>query len=188
MGAFAKVTIMDLRRFLCIIALVAPFAAHAQDEAPARTWSTFTSSDGSFSISMPATPAEQVTETPVEGATLTTTAYSLNLGAEGFYFVSYTDNPGLKKSDPDSAYDGIQSELEGAGTLLEQKPVTVDGFKGREIRLEMTAKQPGDVLTTARVLVAGDRLYQMLVSRQKATTSPEDQARFLDSFKILKKP
>ena len=177
---------MNSTRILCILLIAAPVLA--QEESPNRTWSSFSSSDGSFSIMLPATPAENVTETPVEGATLKTTSYSLNPGAEGFYFVSFTDNPGLKASPPEEAFDGVQTELESAGTLLEQMPVSIDGFSGREIRIEMTAKQPGDVLTTARVFVVGDRLYQLLVSRQKATTSPEDQDRFLDSFKILKKP
>jgi len=166
-----------------VLAFAAVASAEEAAAPPARTWIDFESTDGSFSISLPGQPAEKVTETPIGTGTVKTTTYTLNLGPGGFYFVSYTDNV----SKPADAFDSVQKELAKQGTVLEKKDITLDGAPGREISLEMTAKQPGDILTTVRVFAVGGRLYQVLTTHQKATTSAADQKRFLDSFKVLKK-
>lgn len=174
-----------------LISTALAFAAEEPKPAapPAPAWIDFEATDGSFSISLPAQPAEKVTETPVEGkAPIVTTAYTLNMGPGGFYFVSYTDNPGLKKSKPEAAFDAVQQELAKQGTVQGQQEVSIDGFPGREISVDMTAKQPGDISSIVRVYVVGGRLYQTLTTHQKATTPVGVPRKFHDSFKLLKKP
>jgi hypothetical protein len=136
----------------------------------------FKSSDGGFSVLMPGNPEKK--EIPVMD--LKTTAYGVNV-RNGAYAVGYMDVPPGRPISLDGAIKGISTQHQG--TVQTTKDFTLGGSTGKEF--EVQTKQPQGY-ASGRVIVVGNRFYQVLAMGTNARLSDPDVRKFLDSFKLVK--
>jgi hypothetical protein len=148
-------------------------------------WETI--NDDGFSLSMPGKPSKDDSTVESAAGPLPLRMYTLTKGFEG-YITGYTEYPDIvfTSSKPEALLDGAQ---EGAisnvkGEVTSQRPITVNGYSGREIVGTSPAQNVG---FTARVILAKPRMY-MLVYTQYDKDKPisADGTKFLESFRITK--
>jgi hypothetical protein len=151
-------------------------------------WQTFTSKNGHFAVLMPGTPKSDVDS--VETLIGTVDLHSFMVETDEFaYFVAYGDFPPtfVQGADTDAMLDGAR---EGAladvrGTLVSERRISVQGFPGRELWIEASAgNQKG--LAQARMILVGNRFYQVLVVGPKERFAESQAERFLNTFQVIR--
>lgn len=152
--------------------------------APAGT-ETFTSLEGRFSITLPKqisgyTPQSANTpEGRIEGSLFNWRT------AEGSFIVGYTQRPEavepMGKRALDILRDSAIASGQGKAKLLSETDISLDGHPGRELKVEFP-----DGITTARIYLVRNRIYQAIVSLPPGSKTQEPKAiKILDSFKLL---
>jgi hypothetical protein len=151
-------------------------------------WRTFTSKNGHFAILMPGTPKSDVDS--VETLIGTVDLHSFTVETSDFaYFVAYGDFPPafVQNADTDAMLDGARDgALEDVrGTLVSERRISVQGFPGRELWIEATVSgQKG--LAQARMILVGNRFYQVLVAGPKERFAESQAERFLNTFQVVR--
>lgn len=159
---------------------------------PGAKWQEHESKDGGFRIEAPgkvqrdagkAAGIQLEKGTHSEGTVLVKRAEQ--------FFVFYRDVPSTKdragKFPPETDERLIKQEIDAVraatqgGEPAVSKPVTVDGFDGREV--EFFGKSGW---YTARVIVADTRVYVLLAGGGMAKPGDPDVRRFIDTFKITR--
>lgn len=146
-----------------------------------NNWKTFTSQEGNFSVLFPSEPKE-VTQSKLF---LQVHSFVCDANRKTSLLVSYTDFPEkLHVSATDKLYDDARNGGLGKdGKLLQEKPITVEGFPGREIQAE---KNGGKAFIIDRYFLAANRMYQVAVVVPKQDRASTNISYFLDSFSLLK--
>ena len=149
-------------------------------------WTTHTSKDGGFSISLPRAP----TESKQRVKTATGQLDVVLLVAEGkngaAYVVSYSDfppaevKPGTENKRLDFARDGAVASARGR--LLSEKRIEVEGHPAREVVIA----GKGETVVRQRLVAVGARLYQIMAVGPAGATSSKEAGAFLDSFRLVK--
>jgi len=150
------------------------------------TWQEFLAPDSRFHVLMPGLPEMQVNQVPTGFGVLEQTVFMVDRGPQA-YMVGYTtlDEAILGEYSPDA----ILEDFAGRGTagvggeVLDYSVTEVDGYPGRAVRLSVA---DGDGVIDARFVLAGDRVYQVAAIVATKIVDEEVNARFLDSFKVLK--
>ena len=147
-----------------------------------NSWKTFTSQEGNFSVLFPSAPKE-ATQSKLF---LQVHSFVCDANRKTSLLVSYTDFPKqLHVSPTDKLYDDARNGGLGKdGKLLQEKPITVEGFPGREIQAE---KNDGKAFLIDRYFLAANRMYQIAVVVPKQDQASTNIVYFLDSFSLLKK-
>ncbi|CAG0934853.1 hypothetical protein TFLX_03709 [Thermoflexales bacterium] len=155
-------------------------------------WQRFSSTEGGFSILLPARPKEQ--RQPVNTAAGSVEAIMYIAEVKGTAFgAGYSDFP-TSALEADS-----QAVLEGArdgaakninGTVLDEKPIELAGYPGLEIVIEMPAGAavPGGAMYRAQLYLVGQRLYQVIYVALKADENPAEYQKLFDSFHLDNPP
>jgi hypothetical protein len=141
-------------------------------------WKTVTSQDGRFTALFPGEPQPRTRNTLL-----------FKLHALAFkrgkveYLVAYMDYPPkLHVLPTKQAYDGARDAALGKdGRLLGEKSMTIEGFPGREIRVEKKSE-----FNVARYFLDGNRMYQVIVTVPMPEQTSTNIPFFLDSFHLLK--
>jgi hypothetical protein len=174
-------------------------AAPAEPTAPPDPldgWITFTAPDGSFTVRMPAEPEAQTETVPTEAGDIEMAMY-LTEGDDRMVMLSHNGFPPMIADVIASGDDAtIQSLLDGGrdgavsnvgGALQDEKQITVAGFPGREFSftVDSGASPTGEAITgIARVILATDRLYQLISLTTADETDPALVQAFFESFQL----
>jgi hypothetical protein len=167
-------------RWLAVVLLIALLTGCQQ-----VTWKEFSSSEGRFSVLMPGTPSEKTSKVNTEVGPVDMFSFRVTQEDSG-YDVNYNDYPDavVEASDAgsmlDGARDGIVSSLQGK--LLTEFIISLDGYPGRDIRVE---GPDGEHTVRTRLYLVDNRLYQLTVVTPKEDSFSKDVAKFLDSFELL---
>lgn len=170
-----------MTRAAAVLALLS-FSLVALAQSPAD----YAPKGGGFSVRFPGTPKETTSnaKSAVGELKVFTATYAASDG--NTYLVSYTDFPAgtVRPDDHKAMLDGARDALRGKdGKVLEEKDTEVGPGKhaGRELELEK-----GKQRLRFRLVVRGDRLYQVAVVGSAGFASGKDAAAFLDSFDLGK--
>lgn len=148
-----------------------------------KEFEPYHSEEGRFSVSFPGEPeskTEQV-ETPV--GTLEFVMYSAGSRKTGF-IVAYVDysQEVMKDADAKKMLDGAR---DGAvrnvnGRLGTEKELDFYGKPGKEFEI----LAPKNAIIKARLILIGNRLYQMMAISQSRDILEEKTPMFFDSFRV----
>jgi hypothetical protein len=167
-----------VNRLAALLVLLLPAASPAADEYAPR--------DGKFSIRFPGTPKESTKKAKSAAGELKVVTATYAADENRVYMVSYTDfPPGTLKSESRAAIlDGARDGLKGKdGKVRSEKDVEVgpEKYPGRDVELEK-----GDQRLRFRLVLRGDRLYQIAVIGKPAFTTDKNAEVFLESFELTK--
>ena len=169
-----------MRRFVAVAAATLCVAACA----PELDWREFASPEGRYSVMLPGRPAREAREVTVAGARVP--MHMTSAQASGLAFgVGYADLP--PGTDPERTIaegrDALVRNI--GGRVTAERPVAIDGARGVEFQAEGSV-QGNAMGMSARVAVAGDRFYQVVVVGRAERAGAVDPSRFPGSFKLLR--
>jgi hypothetical protein len=168
--------ISSLLGFAAMLAIV--FSACSKQKTT-DNWKVFTSQEGDFSVLAPGVPVEKT-----ENSNLRVLhKFFFQTGeTNSAYSVVYGDVP-KDKRNINQIYDDVRNTVVGKyGRLLQEKPITISGFSGREIKVEI---DNGDGFVVERFFLGKERFYQELVVGPKQEQSSTNIENFLNSFSLL---
>jgi hypothetical protein len=145
-----------------------------------KGWATFESEDGRFSILFPGKPEEQTESVSTVIGTIETEFFMVEQ-RDMAYSLNYADYPAevVTASDVGMMLDGARmgAVANVNGELLDEKEITLDGYPGREIKVEV---EEDDIIVRACFYLAENRLYAIQAISKKSKASSEDIDKFLD--------
>lgn len=147
-------------------------------------WREFSSVEGNFAVMMPGTPAYEKKDTATAVGPIDMHMFTLNIKRDAAYIVMYSDYPEIvTKAPPDRILDGGRdgAVANAKGKLIGEQNLTLDGFPGREIAIEV----PGKGLMKVRAFLVRQRLFQVMAAGTKERIDHEDTAKYLTSFRLL---
>ncbi|MBA4063972.1 MAG: hypothetical protein C0501_09725 [Isosphaera sp.] len=158
-------------------------AAGAWGQAP--EFKPYASTDGRYKAVFPGPVTTQTVPVKDEKGELTVVVDSVELLAGTSFLVTYVDAPAeFAKQPPGPRLDKVRDGNKGAdGKLVEEKDVAVgaEKYPGRDVLIE----KPGGHLRN-RIVIAGNRLYQVMVQGPKDVVLSPSADRFLASFEVTK--
>ncbi len=167
-----------MRRGLALLA-----AALLSGCYPELDWREFSSPAGRFAVLLPGKPTHASREVLLAGTTTQLEMFSVNVPGLAFG-VGYADLP------PGAAAAGAVAAGRAAllrnidGRITAERALELPGTRGVEFEAVGTA-QDKPMRLAARVLVAGERYYQVVVVGREDRVGAADAALFLGSFKPL---
>jgi hypothetical protein len=168
-------------RLIALGALVALAAA----TAAGQEFKQFASGAGRYKAQFPGDVKTETTDLPAGKDTLKLTLDSVELKGDITFMVSYvdaTDEVAKKPAGPrlDKVRDGNKGPT---GKVLEDKAIEfgMEKFPARDILIET----PGGCIRN-RAVIAGNRLYQVMVQGSKEVVTSASADRFINSFEITK--
>lgn len=168
-----------------IFAVLVATAVANYDRLLPHRWHTYRAPDGKFSIELPAEPATETVQVPIEnGGTKPMIIVSAETSKSTEYTCSYIEDETVQSESPDQALDSARdgSLKKTQGTLISQERLALAGFPA----LDMKAHTRGDSLLDARMLIAGKRLYMIVaVTTVESDREPRTIQRVFDSFRVL---
>jgi hypothetical protein len=160
-----------------------------EEEAP---WIKYTSPEGGYSALLPTQPTLD-TEQSNSAAPKTYTAFSVGGFPPGIIEIRYFDlSPNQSFSLDDLRASEIKrlKNIKNKGTLVSDKPISLDGYPGRQLVVLERSKDDRTV-TISRVYKVGQRAYTIsfeLGTADESYALKSGGTKFFDSFQITKKP
>lgn len=154
--------------------------------APTPEYKPFASSAGRYKVLFPGGVKNETTDvkTPT-GGTVKLTLDTVALDADTLYMVTHVDAPDEVAKQPSGPrLDKVRDANKGTdGKILAEKELALgdDKFPAREVVIE----KPKTVLRT-RIVIAGNRLYQVMIQGSKEFVTSREADRFFDSFEVTK--
>ncbi len=169
------------------LALILALALSAQSQAtPQAAWEDFSSSEGGFSVSLPAGAQARVTTTYTSFKTIYTHTVSSSDQDLNSFSVSWTAYEAGKfaKRPPEKLFDKVRDALlkVNEGRLIADTPAGIGGHPGRAFAYET----PGKSVYRVRLYIVGDTFFQVMSETKEWSANRSDGERFLDSFRLLK--
>jgi len=155
----------------------------ASTASPAA-WQEFSSTDGNFAVQMPGTPSYEKKSQNTALGPIDMHMFTLNIKRDAAYMIMYSDYPEIvTRAKPDDLLDGGRNGAlaNTKGKLLGEQNISLDGFPGREIVIEV----PGKGLMKLRAFLVRQRLFQVMAVGTKDKIDHEDTAKYLTSFRFL---
>lgn len=153
--------------------------------AAGQDFKQYASGDGRYKVMFPGDVKTQTTDIQAGKDTLKLTVDSVELKGDTVFMVSYidaSDEVAKKPAGPrlDKVRDGNKGE---GGKVLDDKEVAlgVDKHPGRDLLIET----PNGFLRN-RAVIAGNRLYQVMVQGSKDVVTSASADKFIESFEITK--
>lgn len=159
-------------------------AAQDKENAP---WSTFTAVEGRFTVRMPGPPS-----LPAQGSRGPAgqpRRHRFEAQRDGLsYRVVYWDQPAETPAhDATRLRDDLVREL--GGTLASEREIKVEDRPGQEIEIQLPAAAPREPrFVRARLVRAGDRVYEATVEGAAARSQAKEVGAFLTSLHLRGKP
>ena len=149
---------------------------------PELDWREFTSPEGGFTVMFPGKPARESRELVFAGRP--TTMHMISAHATEMAFgVGYADLP--PGTEPGRAIDEGRAALlrNISGVVIAERALA--GVTGVEFEAEGAA-EGNPMRLAARVLVSGDRYYQVVLIARATRADEVDRALFPGSFKLIR--
>jgi hypothetical protein len=167
------------------IAALAALVVAGVGIASGQDFKQYASGAGRYKVMFPGDVKTETTDIQAGKDTLKLTLDSVELKGDTVFMVSFvdaTDEVAKKPAGPrlDKVRDGNKGE---GGKVLEDKEIThgVDKHPGRDLLIET----PTGYIRN-RVVIAGNRLYQVMVIGSKEVVTSASADKFIDSFEITK--
>jgi hypothetical protein len=145
---------------------------------------TFSPEGGGFTVEMPCKPQQQSTAVETPAGPVNLMVY-LCRTANRAYMVGYSDYsfPDMKEK-AESLLDGAREGAlkKGNNRLVSELSISLDGHPGRELRMEA----PNGPRMRVRMILVGNRLYQIGVVTPKVEMDAPEIGKFLDSFRLTR--
>jgi hypothetical protein len=174
---------MRTRTFALIALATGLGTAAAAADKP--EYKQFASSAGRYKVLFPGGVKTETQDLKTDKGTLKLTIDSVELGEDAVFCVTFIDYPEeVSKSDPEKRLDKIRDGNKGGGgKLLSEKSVTVgpEKFPGREILVEKP-----DAVVRNRIVLAGARMYQVMIEGPRPFVTSAEADRFFDSFQVTR--
>jgi hypothetical protein len=171
-------------RTFALIALAAGLSTAAL-AADKPEYKQFASADGRYKVLFPGPVKTETKELKADRHTLKLTIDSVEFGADALYCVTFIDYPEeVTKADPVKRLDKVRDGNKGPnGKLLSEKAVEFgpEKYPGREVLIE----KPDGVIRN-RIILAGPRMYQVMIEGPRAFVTSPDAERFFDSFQVTR--
>lgn len=143
----------------------------------------FSSDAGKFSIKFKVAPQESTKDVPTEIGDVKMYMFMHEESVTKAYMVAYCDYPSelIKQSDAKTLLNGSKEGVVGQfkATITEEKS---SKFQGNEA-IDFTASGP-QYHTAYKLVLAGNRLYQVGILQDGGPVSQDDMDTFIGSFKI----
>jgi hypothetical protein len=150
------------------------------------SWKTFTSDEGSFSVSFPGSPQQDVQNVNTAVGAIAMYTFMVEK-SDSAYMVAYSDYPPslVNETPPDvilsGARDGAVANVQGR--LLNEVFISLQGHMGREITVETAG---AEAFARVRIYLVGNRMYQiMALTSTEDASKDEDITNYLNSFFVL---
>ena len=151
----------------------------------AQEFSQYASTAGRYKILFPGAVKTTTTDIPAGKDTLKLTLDTVELRGNTVFLVSFVDTPdAVAKQPPGPRLDKVRDGNKGAsGKVIEEKDVTIgpEKYPGRDVLIETP-----DGCIRNRIVIAGNRLYQVMVQGSKEVVTSPSADKFLASFEITK--
>jgi hypothetical protein len=158
-------------------------AAGAAGQAP--EFKPYASTDGRYKAVFPGPVTTQTVPVKGDKGDLTVVVDSVELLAGTSFLVTYVDAPAeFAKQPAGPRLDKVRDGNKGAdGKVVSEKDVAVgaEKYPGRDVLIE---KPTGHLRN--RIVIAGNRLYQVMVQGPKDVVLSPSADRFLQSFEVTK--
>ena len=152
---------------------------------PAVQFLPFASSDGRYKVLFPGPVKTETAEVKTPEGTRKLTLDTVKLSGDVHFMVTYIDVPeDVTKAAPGPRLDKVRDGNKGAdGKVLSDTEVTVGAEKhaGRDVLIE----KPNTFLRN-RIVIAGNRLYQVMIQGSKEFVTSRDADRFIESFEVTR--
>ncbi|MBD2000207.1 hypothetical protein H6G00_26970 [Leptolyngbya sp. FACHB-541] len=164
-------------------ATVQPVHAEPTAHIARASWQVFSPSAGGFSVSMPGQPTERLVQ---EFLHMFSVEHDGRIYAVGYAELDQERLNAALQENPDGFWNGIRRGLlqDGEADLTGDRPISLNGYTGREIEYEDADGLTGKV----RVFVVNQRLYQVMaveVADGSDIEDSEEAEAFLESFQLL---
>jgi len=164
-------------------------SAPTEGPQPAHiVWTTVDRSSEGFKLEMPADEKEvQVPAYNETGSTDEVNMLYAYPDGSTSYSIAWADNPPVARAAGENAETTLDDARDGAlsrtqTVLVSESKSTRQGYPVRDF----TGKNDGGGLFNARLILAGQRLYLLMVALPAASArSDSDVNRFFDSFRIV---
>lgn len=164
-------------------ATVQPVQAEPAAQIARSGWQLFSPSAGGFSVSMPGEPTERLVQ---EFLHMFSVEHDGRIYAVGYVELDQERLNTALQDNPDGFWNGIRRGLlqDGQADLTGDRPISLNGYTGREIEYEDADGLTGKV----RVYVVNQRIYQVMAVEAAEGNDIEDSEEaeaFLESFQLL---
>jgi hypothetical protein len=164
----------------------APAPVPSERESNAANWVEFSTATGRFSILFPDKPSEK---TEAMGAV---DAHLVTLQTFAEYSVMYADYPDPIENAAAAHYildSGVKGAVAADSQILETKEISLDGNPGKYLKERL----PDGKILRAKMLLVGQRLFEIAVTTPVEQGEPVERVKFydsvagkyLDSFKLI---
>ena len=145
----------------------------------------YASGDGRYKVLFPGPVKSESFDVKSDKVNLKVTVDSVELRAGTAFLISYIDAPDeVAKLPAGPRFDKVRDANKGdGGKVLEEKDLTVglEKFPARDVLIETRAG-----CLRNRIIIAGPRLYQVMVQGSKEVVTSPSADRFLASFEVTK--
>lgn len=145
----------------------------------------YASSDGRFKVLFPGPVKTDTVQVPSGTAELKVTIDSVELRGGTTFLVTYVDAPeDVAKQPAGPRLDKVRDANKGEkGKVVEEKELAIgmEKYPGREVLI-----QTADGYLRNRIVIAGARLYQVMVRGEKDVVTSASADRFLTSFEVTR--
>jgi hypothetical protein len=145
----------------------------------------YASTDGRFKVQFPGPVKTDVVEVPSGKDKLKITVDSVELRGGTAFMVTYVDAaPEIANSPAGPRIDKVRDANKGErGKVLEEKELTLgmEKYPARDVLIQTPAG-----FFRNRIVIAGPRLYQVMVRGEKDVVTSASADKFLTSFEVTK--
>jgi hypothetical protein len=145
----------------------------------------YASTDGRFKVQFPGPVKTDTVEVPSGKDKLKVTIDSVELRGGTAFLVTYVDAaPEVANSPAGPRIDKVRDANRGErGKVLEDKPIVLgmEKYPARDVLIQT----PAGYLRN-RIVIAGPRLYQVMIRGQKDVVTSASADKFLASFEVTK--
>jgi hypothetical protein len=174
---------MRARMVAVLGAVVVLVAGAAGAQGP--EFKPYASTDGRYKVLFPGPVKTDTVEVKAEQGNVTVTIDTVELRAGISFLVSYVDAADEVAQQPAGPrFDKVRDAIKGAdGKVIEDKELTlgVEKHPARDVLIE----KPSGCIRN-RIVIAGNRLYQVMIQGPKEVVTSPSADRFLASFEVTK--
>jgi len=175
---------MRTRKFK-ILGLAFGFLALAAISAQAPDFKLYASTEGRYKVLFPGAVKTDTFPIKTDKGELTLTVDLVELRGGTSFMVTFVDAPDeVAKLPAAGRLDKVRDGNKGTeGKVIADKDVAlgVEKFAGRDVLIEKP-----DMFLRNRIVLAGNRLYQVIVQGPKDVVTSPSADRFIESFEVTK--